>query len=163
MIITLHDLAGIRARHQNQKIVYIGGTFDLLHLGHVRSFEAAKRHGDVLVVSVDSDEATRHYKGKDRPIITEGQRVAMADALTSVDYALINPLGDISARPYNEVDVIELLKPDIFVTSHIEGWKALFDELQENAPKVVSFDKDLVDIHTSDIIDKIRSSAKNRS
>jgi rfaE bifunctional protein nucleotidyltransferase chain/domain len=157
MIITLKDLPNIRSHYKDQKIVYIGGTFDLLHFGHVRSFEEAKKLGDVLVVSVDSDEATWHYKTKDRPIINEEQRASMVDALKAVDYVIINPLGDISKHPYNEMNVIEELRPDIFVTSHTEGWKPIFEQLKGSKPAVVGFKHDLVLIHTSDIISKIRS------
>ena len=157
MIVTLNDLAKLRTRHKEQKIVYIGGTFDLLHFGHVRSFEEAKKLGDILLVSVDSDEATRHYKPSGRPIINEGQRASMVNALQVVDYVIINPLGDISKNPYNEINVIERLRPDIFVTSHTEGWKPIFEKLETIKPEVVGFKHDLAPIHTSDIIAKIHS------
>lgn len=161
MIIALKDLTSIRGQHKKQTIVYIGGTFDLIHLGHVRSFEEAKKLGDILVVSVDSDEATRHYKPDGRPIINEKQRASMVDALKVVDYVIINPLGDITKHPYNEINVIERLKPDIFVTSHPEGWRPIFKQSEEFKPEVIGFKHDLAPIHTSDIIAKIRSANTN--
>src|SRR5882724_3994364 len=54
-------------RARGRTIVLANGCFDLLHVGHVRYLEAAKREGDVLVVAINSDESVRRNKGEGRP------------------------------------------------------------------------------------------------
>lgn len=68
-----------------ERWVYAAGVFDLLHYGHVRYLEAAKRMGDVLVVGLLSDEGTARYK-KSRPIIPFDKRWEVIRALKCVDY-----------------------------------------------------------------------------
>lgn len=91
MIITESDLAGIRARHADQKIVLTSGTFDLFHIGHLRYLEEVKKYGDIMVVMVSGDARVRFRKGLERPIIPENERAAIIDALRIVDYVLIDP------------------------------------------------------------------------
>src|SRR5271156_3110053 len=59
------------------KIVLTQGSWDMVHIGHARYLEEAKRHGDFLVVGVDSDEKIRRRKGPDRPVVPEGERLEM--------------------------------------------------------------------------------------
>jgi rfaE bifunctional protein kinase chain/domain/rfaE bifunctional protein nucleotidyltransferase chain/domain len=93
-------------RLEERKIVLCHGVFDLLHIGHIRYFEAAKKHGDVLVVTVTPD----HYvnKGPDRPAFGQDLRAEAIGALGCVDYVAINewPMA---------VETIHLLEPDFYV------------------------------------------------
>lgn len=73
------------------RIVLTQGTFDLVHIGHARYLEEAKRHGDLLVVGVDSDEKVRARKGPDRPVVPEKERMEMLTHLRSVDLAVLKP------------------------------------------------------------------------
>lgn len=75
------------AKHRaaGRTIVLTNGTFDLLHVGHVRSLEDAKSHGDVLVVGLNSDVSVRSYKGPGRPIIPEDERAELIACLGCVD------------------------------------------------------------------------------
>lgn len=68
-----------------KRIVLVGGCFDLLHYGHVRFLEEAKKLGDRLVVALESDENVRRMKGEGRPIHSQTQRKEMLIALTCVD------------------------------------------------------------------------------
>ncbi|MCR5747856.1 MAG: adenylyltransferase/cytidyltransferase family protein [Lachnospiraceae bacterium] len=88
MIITYEDLASIREKHRNQRIVMLKGTFDLFHVGHVRMVERAKALGDILVVLVKCDEAVK-LKGNDRPFECEQDRAEIIDSVRYVDYTLI--------------------------------------------------------------------------
>jgi rfaE bifunctional protein nucleotidyltransferase chain/domain len=91
-----------------KKVVFTNGCFDLLHVGHVRYLRAAKELGDCLVVAVNSDDSMRALKGRERPIIPQGQRAEVLAALSSVDYVII----------FAEVDpsrLISLLQPDVLV------------------------------------------------
>lgn len=65
-------------------LVYTAGTFDLLHLGHVRIIRAAQAFGDRLIVAVSTDELVEAYKGR-RPVVPFDERLEMVRALRGVD------------------------------------------------------------------------------
>jgi D-beta-D-heptose 7-phosphate kinase/D-beta-D-heptose 1-phosphate adenosyltransferase len=74
-----------RTRNRGGTIVATGGCFDLLHPGHVRTLEAARRLGDCLVVCLNSDASVRRVKGPARPVVPERDRAAVLAALSCVD------------------------------------------------------------------------------
>ena len=105
---TLNQLISIvqKLKKQNKKIVTTNGVFDILHLGHVKYLEAAKKLGNVLVVGVNTDKSVKLNKGDKRPINDEKSRIGVLAALESVDYVFL----------FNEKDPREWLdkiKPDI--------------------------------------------------
>ena len=103
----LPDLASILAdlRNNGRKIVHCHGVFDLLHIGHLRHFEEAKRYGDVLVVTLTPDQWVN--KGPHRPAFPEDLRAEMVGALGCVDFVAINHWP-------TAVETIKLLKPHYF-------------------------------------------------
>ncbi|MEK7497401.1 MAG: adenylyltransferase/cytidyltransferase family protein [Patescibacteria group bacterium] len=115
MVIEFKDLALVRKKHKNQRIILAGGVFDILHLGHVKYFNDLKKMGDILVIAVSSDKRVRERKGKERPILTQTARVRLVAELKSVDYALIAP-GMKKDEVVPTTQVIKTLKPDVFVT-----------------------------------------------
>lgn len=80
---------GERLRREGRQIVFANGCFDLLHVGHVRYLQGAKKQGDVLVVGVNSDRTVRELKGEGRPLLGAEARVELIASLESVDYVLI--------------------------------------------------------------------------
>ena len=85
---------GQRAREMRaagKKLVATNGCFDLLHVGHVRYLQAARRLGDVLAVGLNGDRSIRALKGSGRPIYNEGDRAEMLAALECVDFVAIFP------------------------------------------------------------------------
>ena len=66
-------------------MVFTNGCYDLLHPGHIKTLEAARSMGDVLILALNSDAGTRRMKGPSRPIIAENDRVELALALEAVD------------------------------------------------------------------------------
>ena len=66
-------------------IVLTSGSFDLIHLGHVKYLQRAKEFGGVLVVGVDSDAKIRRRKGDDRPMVPEAERLEMLAYQRPVD------------------------------------------------------------------------------
>ncbi len=103
---SLDDLAGILAeRPAGHKVVHCHGTFDLLHLGHIRHFEEARKHGDLLVVTITPDRFVN--KGPHRPVFPEELRAEAVGALACVDYVAIN-------RWPMAVETIRLLRPDFY-------------------------------------------------
>lgn len=76
-------------RKRGRRIVLANGCFDLLHVGHIRYLEGARREGDVLVVGVNSDASERALKGNGRPILPAEARAELVAALEAVDYVVI--------------------------------------------------------------------------
>ena len=67
------------------KSVFVNGTFDILHIGHIRLLNFAKTLGDYLFVAIDSDRRVTELKGPGRPINDVSQRREMLQALKAVD------------------------------------------------------------------------------
>jgi len=76
-------------KRDGKRVVFTNGCFDLLHLGHAKCLEAARKHGDVLVVAVNSDRSVRELKGPGRPIFPAEERAEILAALAAVDYVTI--------------------------------------------------------------------------
>jgi len=107
-LVNWDTLLAVRMRYANEGkiVVWTNGCFDLLHPGHVRSLQAAKRLGDILIVGLNSDASVRQLKGPGRPILSEAERVEVISALDCVDYVMVFP----ELRP----DAALLrLKPDV--------------------------------------------------
>ncbi|MDQ4049574.1 MAG: D-glycero-beta-D-manno-heptose 1-phosphate adenylyltransferase, partial [Actinomycetota bacterium] len=96
-----------RTRARGGTVVATGGCFDLLHAGHVRMLRAARRLGDCLVVCLNSDASVRRLKGPGRPIVDQSARVAVLEALESVDAVAV--FGEATPEA-----VLERLRPDVF-------------------------------------------------
>jgi D-beta-D-heptose 7-phosphate kinase/D-beta-D-heptose 1-phosphate adenosyltransferase len=69
--------------------VFVNGTFDLLHSGHLALLEYARSLGDCLTVAIDSDQRVRALKGQNRPINSQWERFKLLSALRSVDHVEI--------------------------------------------------------------------------
>jgi len=65
--------------------VFVNGTFDVLHLGHLAMLNFAKSLGTHLVVAIDSDERVKRLKGPNRPINNVSERKIMLENLKAVD------------------------------------------------------------------------------
>jgi rfaE bifunctional protein nucleotidyltransferase chain/domain len=102
---SLSDKLNILRSH-GKKIVYCHGCFDLMHPGHIKYFQASKKMGDILVVTVTPDQYVD--KGPGRPVFDQNLRAESIAALECVDYVAINEW------PTAE-DTLRLLKPDIYV------------------------------------------------
>ena len=102
----LAELAGHRA--SGKRIVFTNGCFDLIHLGHVKYFQFARKQGDLLVVGVNTDAGIRRLKGPKRPIINEADRLGVLEEFESIDY-LIKFDEDTPQR------LIEQIRPDVLV------------------------------------------------
>jgi len=92
-------------KKEGKTVVHCHGVFDLLHPGHIRHFEAAKREGDVLVVTVTQDKYV--VKGPGHPVFNEQLRAESVAALQDVDYVAINEWA-------TAVETIRHIKPDVY-------------------------------------------------
>ena len=94
---------------RSSRIVFTGGTFDLLHSGHLWYLQEAAKQGEKLVVMIASDTAVKATKGSLRPIYDEKHRSNLIASLRFVDYVLIS---DVSPFDYKTLDK---LAPDVFI------------------------------------------------
>ena len=78
-----------RWREAGERVVFTNGVFDLLHPGHIEYLEEARGLGDRLVVGVNTDDSVRRLKGPERPLVEEGERIRLLEALDSVDLAVL--------------------------------------------------------------------------
>ena len=144
-IMNLADLATVLhgLRNQGRKIVHCHGVFDLVHIGHVRHLEEARRYGDLLVVTLTPDQWVN--KGPHRPAFPEDLRAEMLAALSCVDYVAIN-------RWPTAVETIKLLKPHYFAkgSEYREAKKDVTGFISEEEQAVQAIGSQLV--FTEDIV-----------
>ena len=80
-----------KLKTQGKVIVLCGGCFDILHLGHTKFFESAKKLGDYLFVLLENDKSVKKLKGKNRPINNQTERAQVLTALSAIDYIVLLP------------------------------------------------------------------------
>ena len=107
------DAPGLEAfvreqRAAGRRIVFTNGVFDILHPGHLRYLQAARRHGDLLIVGLNSDASVRRNKGPLRPINPENERGEVLAALECVDAVSI-------FDEETPAEIIRRVQPDVLV------------------------------------------------
>lgn len=102
----LVQVSGRRA--EGERMVFTNGCFDLLHWGHLRYLEEARKLGDYLVVGLNSDSSVEVLKGKTRPLFAEKHRGELIAGLACVDYVTIFSEPTASA-------LIAALRPEVYV------------------------------------------------
>ena len=123
-------------KKRRKKIVLASGTFDLLHLGHVRFLEEAKKAGgknSELVVIVARDSTVKSRKGK-KPIMPEDQRRALVESLKVVDEAILG------WEDFSISKVIERINPDVIAVGHDQ------DEIEQDVQKAIKEEKVCIDV-----------------
>src|SRR3989344_3327463 len=113
------------------KIVLTQGTYDMVHIGHARYLEEAKRQGDFLILGVDSDKKVRRRKGLDRPVVPEGERLEMLTHLRCVDVVFMKELGD------PKWNLIRTVRPDVLAATKETYSPSQIKELRKYCGKVV--------------------------
>lgn len=115
------------------KTVFMTGTFDILHRGHIEVLKYAKSMGDDLTVAVDSDARVKKLKGESRPIYNLQDRICMLLAIRYVDSVVSFD---------SDEDLIQLLKltnPDVLLAG--SDWKDKPGIGREYAKQVIYFDR----------------------
>lgn len=110
-IISIKDAAQISKESKvlGKKIVLTGGCFDILHAGHIKFLDEAKKSADLLILLLESDENIKKNKGKGRPVNSQKNRSIVLSAITSVDYIL--PLEGVTKdQDYDKL--IVQIRPD---------------------------------------------------
>ena len=116
------------SKTKKKKVVLASGTFDLLHFGHVRYLEEAKKAGGEnaeLIVIVARDNTVEERKGK-KPVMPEDQRRSLVESLKVVDEAVLGYEG------FNIDKVIEKIRPDVIAVGHDQ------DGIKREVQKVIA-------------------------
>jgi D-beta-D-heptose 7-phosphate kinase/D-beta-D-heptose 1-phosphate adenosyltransferase len=132
------------------RIVLTIGSWDLLHIGHVRYLLKAKEQGDILVVGVDTDRAIKYYKGPLRPIVPEQERCEMLSYQSCVEFVTL--LDDVNDKGEWQYDLLKKIKPDVFVAVEDSYPKEQLDEIKKYAEQVIVFPRQAENTSTSRMI-----------
>ena len=138
-------------RGQGRTVALANGHFDLLHVGHLRYLQAAKRQADVLVVAINDDDSVARLKGAGRPLVPAAERAELLAALAPVDFVVVFA-GDSPAPLLAE------LRPDVHCKGTDYGAPEQVPEystVREYGGRTVLVG-DPKDHATSDLIDRVR-------
>ncbi len=108
------------ARRTGKTVALANGCFDVLHVGHVRYLEGARREADLLVVGVNGDDSVRRLKGPDRPVLPAADRAVLVGALRAVDLVVVFDEDDVG-------NLLRTLRPDV----HCKGTDYTVDSVPE--------------------------------
>ena len=107
-------------------MVATNGCFDLLHVGHVRFLQEAKKRGDLLIVGVNGDRSVRELKGEGRPVNGEADRAEVVAGLGCVDAVVIFP-------DKRATEFLRAVRPEVYV----KGGDYQADQLDKDEVMVV--------------------------
>jgi rfaE bifunctional protein nucleotidyltransferase chain/domain len=93
-------------RAAGRRIALANGHFDLLHVGHLRYLEAARREADLLVVAINDDDSVARLKGPGRPVVPAAERAELLAGLAAVDFVVV--FGGDSPAP-----LLDRIRPDV--------------------------------------------------
>ena len=138
-------------REHGKTVAFTNGVYDLLHPGHVRYLQAARRLADALIVGVNSDRSVRSNKGPDRPFTPEAERAEIIAGLACVDAVVIFD----EDTPH---EIITALQPDVLVKGADWAEDAIVgrDIVEARGGRVVRIPVE-AGYSTTTILEKIRS------
>ena len=144
-------------KSQNKKIVTTNGVFDILHIGHIRYLQEAKKLGGILIIAINSDRSVKEIKGPKRPLNNENDRAEALAALECVDYVAI-------FDEENPIKFLEEIKPNI----HVKGGDYKINQIiekgtvEKNNGKIILIPK-VEGYSTTDLINRIIGLNENNS
>lgn len=117
LVLDYTELARVIDAHKTlgHRIVCTIGSWDMLHIGHLRYLIKAMEQGDVLVTGVDSDRGIKIYKNALRPIIPQEERMEMLQYQECVDYVTL--VDDIDEQGKWQYGLIQAIRPHVFVST----------------------------------------------
>ncbi len=133
------------------KVVLASGCFDILHVGHIKHLEAAKKLGNVLMVVATSDEGVCREKGKGRPVFKLRERLHALAALNCVDY--------VAANVDKVAEAVWMIRPAVYAKGQ-EYKKNMTPQLEEEKVAVEEVGGRLVftdtaECHSTDVLNQL--------
>jgi len=114
LIIRYEDLGDKKRQiFKNKKSVLVGGCFDLIHFGHLKFLEAAKKQGDFLIVALESDEFIKKHKRK-LPIHKQTERAEILSFLNMVDLIVLLPFFQMDSDYF---ELVKKISPNIIAVT----------------------------------------------
>ncbi|MDP2638688.1 MAG: adenylyltransferase/cytidyltransferase family protein [Candidatus Azambacteria bacterium] len=162
-MISINKLSKELKKLADKKIVLLGGCFDILHIGHLRFIEKAKKFGDILVIGINDDRFIKKTKGNHRPIIPEKQRAELLLGLKAVDYVFV------TNKALYDDENLKKIKPNFLVfaneTDKIKRRKDIAKNIENKFKgiKTIFLSSGVNKVRTSLIEDKIIKSKINIS
>ena len=145
------EILAKKLHDKGKKIIFTNGCFDILHAGHVKYLEEAKRYGDILILGLNADSSVRKLKGPTRPINNQDDRAYILASLESVDYVVIFE----EETPY---ELIKLIQPHVLVKGgDYEGKEIVGQDIAQELRLVQFVDGK----STSKIIQRIQNNETN--
>lgn len=139
---------------ESKKLVVTNGCFDIMHRGHASYLEGARKHGDAMLILLNSDESVRALKGDSRPIVNEDDRAFMLNSLRCVDRVVIFN----SSRCDKELRAIA---PDVYVKAGdytVETLDAGERQALLDSGTDIVFMPFIAGLSTTNVIEKIKNS-----
>ena len=97
-----------KLKQSDRRVIFTNGCFDIIHSGHIHLLSEAKKHGDILVVGLNTDSSVKRIKGETRPLKELRERANIMSAIGIVDYV-------VSFEEDTPLELIRVLKPDVIV------------------------------------------------
>lgn len=138
-IVKIENLKSLinKLKLKNKKIVHCHGVFDVVHIGHLKHFEEAKKRGDKLIVTVTSDKYVN--KGSGRPIFKQNKRIEFLSHISCIDYVCLS-------ESESAINVLKIIKPNFY----IKGQDYKFSK--EDKTGKINFEKKAVENYGGKII-----------
>lgn len=155
VIVDYQKLSELLSAHKTlgNKIVCTIGSWDMLHIGHLRYLSRAKKQGDILVVGVDSDRAIKIYKKNSlRPVIPEEERMEMLSYQHFVDYVTL--IDDVDEMGSWEMTILKEMNPDVFVAIEESYPPEQREKISKLCREIKLLERQAENTSTSDIIEK---------
>ncbi len=136
------------------KIVCTVGSWDMLHIGHLRYLIKAKEQGDILIVGVDSDRGIKLYKKNDlRPVIPQEERMEMLSYQDCVDYVTL--VDDIDEKGRWQYGLIKTIRPNVFVATPEAYPEDQIKDIKIYSDEVIVFPRQAEKTSTTEIIERM--------
>ncbi|OGG03605.1 hypothetical protein A2W14_03455 [Candidatus Gottesmanbacteria bacterium RBG_16_37_8] len=144
----------IIARKRKEKIVLVGGCFDILHVGHIKFLKMAKERGDLLFILLEADEKVRKLKGNGRPIFKQQDRAEALSSLRDVDVVIIL---DYLSGDEKYQQIVKEIKPNIIAVTENDpqiAKKKIQAESCNGVLKIIPYVKSLSSSKLADILSR---------
>ena len=113
LIVRYKEIQEAEIFFENKKTVLVGGCFDLIHFGHIKFLEAAKKQGDFLIVALESDEFIKKHKKK-LPVHRQSERAEILSNLNMIDLIILLPLFETNNDYF---DLVKKISPRIIAVT----------------------------------------------